>query len=257
MSANPRLIVAGSSSSVPRPDRACSSYLIEDGDSSVVFDLGSGSLANLRRYVDYDRVGAIVISHMHADHFLDLIPLRYALRYGSRQRQAKLPIYLPPGGLATLKQLVSAFADEGGEFLSDVFALSEYDPSRPLALDGATLHFAPTAHFVPAFAIRWQRDGSSLTYSADTAPDATVSALARGCDLFLCEATLRLDEREIGPRGHSSGLEAAEMAHDAGARRLVLTHYGEASTAADLDDAARTRYAGPITVADDHAIFNL
>ena len=248
MSANPRLIVAGSSSSVPRPDRACSSYLIEDGDSSVVFDLGSGSLANLRRYVDYDRVGAIVISHMHADHFLDLIPLRYALRNGSRQRQAKLPIYLPPGGLATLKQLVSAFADEGGEFLSDVFALSEYDPSRPLALDDATLHFAPTAHFVPAFAIRWQRDGSSLTYSADTAPDATVSALARGCDL---------DEREIGPRGHSSGLEAAEMAHDAGARRLVLTHYGEASTAADLDDAARTRYAGPITVADDHAIFNL
>ena len=114
MSANPRLIVAGSSSSVPRPDRACSSYLIEDGESSVVFDLGSGSLANLRRYVDYDRVGAIVISHMHADHFLDLIPLRYALRYGSRQRKAKLPIYLPPGGLATLKRLVSAFADEGG-----------------------------------------------------------------------------------------------------------------------------------------------
>jgi len=255
MSANPRLTVAGSSSSVPRPDRACSSYLIQDGESSVVLDLGSGSLANLRRYADYDRVGAIVISHMHADHFLDLIPLRYALRYGSRQRKEKLAVYLPPGGLATLNRLVSAFADEGGEFLNDVFALREYDPSRPLALDGATLRFAPTAHFVPAFAIRWQRDGASLTYSADTAPDENVTALARGCNLFLCEATLRLDEHEVGPRGHSTGLEAAVMAHDAGVGRLVLTHYGEESTAADLDAAARTRYAGPIAVADDHAVF--
>jgi ribonuclease BN (tRNA processing enzyme) len=249
--------VAGSSSSVPRPDRACSSYLIQNGESSVVFDLGSGALANLRRYADYDRVGAIVISHMHADHFLDLVPLRYALRYGSLQRKEKLPVYLPPGGLSILRRLVSAFADEGGEFLTDVFALSEYDPSRPLALDGATLRFAPTAHYVPAFAIRWESNGTSLTYSADTAPDAQVTALARGSNLFLCEATLRNDEREIGPRGHSSGVEAAEMAHDAGVGRLVLTHYGEESTAEDLDAAARRAYAGPISVADDHAVYEL
>lgn len=231
--------------------------MIEDGESSVVFDLGSGALANLRRYADYDRVGAIVISHMHADHFLDLIPLRYALRYGSRQRKEKLPVYLPPGGLATLRRLVSAFADEGGEFLTDVFELSEYDPSRPLLLAGATLRFAPTAHYVPAFAIRWESNGTSLTYSADTAPDEQVTALARGTNLFLCEATLRLDELEIGPRGHSTGLEAAAMAHAAGVGRLVLTHYGEESTPADLDAAARMRYAGPITVADDHAVFEV
>jgi ribonuclease BN (tRNA processing enzyme) len=256
VSVSSRLTVAGSSCSVPRPDRACSSYLIEDGETSVVFDLGSGSLANLRRYADYDRLGAIVISHMHADHFLDLIPLRYALRYGTRQRAEKLPVYLPPGGLATLKQLVSAFADEGGEFLSDVFALEEYDPSQPLHIGSAKLRFAPTAHYVPAFAIRWDRNGSSLTYSADTAPDEHVTALARGSNIFLCEATLRVDECEIGPRGHSSGREAATMARDAGVERLVLTHYGEESTSADLDAAARDAFTGPITVADDHAIFN-
>ncbi|HEY4442364.1 MAG TPA: MBL fold metallo-hydrolase [Candidatus Elarobacter sp.] len=242
---------------MPRPDRACSSYLVDDGEAPIVFDMGTGSLANLRRYVDYDRFGAIVISHMHADHFLDLIPLRYALRYGPRRRKAKLPLYLPPGGLAMLKQLVSAFAPEGGDFLNDVFALHEYDPSKSLAIDGATLRFAPTEHYIPAFAIRWQRGAASVTYSADTAPDDEVVALARETDVFLCEATLRHGEVETGIRGHSTAAEAAAMARAAGVRRLILTHYLEESTAQDLDEAARDVFDGPILVADDHRTIEL
>jgi len=192
------LTVAGSSASIPRPDRACSSYLVDDGETPIVLDLGTGALANLRRYADYDRLGAVVISHMHADHFIDLIPLRYALRYGPRRRAEKLAVHLPPGGLAMLRRLCSAFADEGGEFLSDVFDLHEYDPSRPLMIEGASLRFAHTAHYIPAFAIRWDRSGASATYSADTAPDDGVVALARDTDVFLCEATLRSGEVELG-----------------------------------------------------------
>jgi ribonuclease BN (tRNA processing enzyme) len=247
-----RLTIAGSSSSIPRPNRACSSYLIDDGETPIVLDLGTGAFANLRGYVDYDRLGAVVISHMHADHFIDLIPLRYALRYGGKRVAGKLPVYLPPGGLAVLKTLVSAFADEGGEFLTDVFALEEYDPSRTLKIEGSTLRFAHTAHYIPAFAIRWEHRGASLTYSADTAPDERVVALAHGSDVFLCEATLLAGEAEPGMRGHSSARDAAEMARVAGVRHLILTHYGEASTARDLDEAARAIYSGEIIVADDH-----
>jgi ribonuclease BN (tRNA processing enzyme) len=230
---------------------------VDDGETPIVLDLGTGAFANLRRYVDYDRLGGVVISHMHADHFIDLIPLRYALRYGSHRPAAKLKIYLPPGGLAMLKRLVSAFASEGGEFLSDVFDLREYDPAAPLAIDGATLRFAHTSHYIPAYAIRWERNGASVTYSADTAPDERVVALARETDVFLCEATLLHGEGEIGMRGHSSAAEAATMARAAGVRRLVLTHYGEESTARDLDEAARAVFSGEIVVADDHRIFNL
>jgi ribonuclease BN (tRNA processing enzyme) len=218
-----------------------------------VLDLGTGALANLRRHADYDRLGAVVISHMHADHFIDLIPLRYALRYGSRRRSSKLRVYLPPGGLAMLRKLVSAFADEGGEFLSDVFDLHEYDPSQTLRIDAASVRFALTAHYIPTFAMRWERDGASVTYSADTAPAGAVTALARETDVFLCEATLRHGEIEPGVRGHLSAAEAATIARDAGVRRLVLTHYGEESTAQDLDVAARAIYAGEIVVADDHS----
>jgi ribonuclease BN (tRNA processing enzyme) len=259
LTATARLVVAGSSSSIPRPDRACSSYLVDDGETPVVFDLGTGAFANLRRYVDYDRLGAVVISHMHADHFIDLIPLRYALRYGERRRAAKLPVYLPPGGIALLRAMVSALPREAGDdFLTTVFELSEYDPARTLALaGGASLRFAHTAHYIPAFAVRWERDGASVTYSADTAPDERVVALARETDVFLCEATLRHGAAEHGMRGHSSAAEAAEMAREAGVRRLILTHYGEESTSTDLDEAAREVYTGEIEVADDHRTIDL
>ena len=219
--------------------------------------MGSGAFANLRRHVDYDRLGAVVISHMHADHFIDLIPLRYALRYGPRRRREKLPVHLPPDGLAILRKLADAFPREVGDDFLEVFALREYDPSRPLAIDGATLRFAHTAHYIPAFAARWERDGASVTYSADTAPDERVVALARESDVFVCEATLRDGQVEHGMRGHCSAAEAATMARDAGVRRLVLTHYGEESTSRDLDQAAAAIFNGEIVVADDHRTLDL
>ena len=222
-----------------------------------MLDLGTGAFSRLRRHVDYDRLGAVVISHMHADHFIDLIPLRYALRYGVRPRARKLPVYLPPGGLAILRRLVSAFPPEGGDFLDDAFSLAEYDPARPLALNGATIRFAHTAHYIPAFAMRWQRGRASVTYSADTAPDPRVVALARETDVFVCEATLRHGTVETGQRGHSSAADAAAMAREAGVRRLLLTHYPAEATARDLDEAARPIFPGEIIVADDHATLEL
>ncbi len=248
----------GSSSSIPRPDRACSSYLVEDDETSVVFDLGTGAFGNLRRHVDYDRLDAIVITHMHADHFIDLIPLRYALRYGTRRRKRKLPLYLPPDGERMLRQLVDAFADEGsGDFLGEVFDIDTYEPDEKLAIGGGELRFALTSHYIPAFAIRYERHGYSLTYSADTAPDAGVVELARGSDLFICESTLLAADVERGMRGHSSGVEAGEMARAAGVRRLILTHYAESATANDLDESARRVFDGDIVVADDHAVLDL
>lgn len=223
-----------------------------------MLDLGSGAFANLRRHVDYDRIDAVVISHMHADHFMDLIPLRYALCYGAFRRKRKLPLYLPPDGERMLYQLVEAFADEGGgHFIGDVFDVRTYDPAATLAIGAGRIRFALTSHYIPAFAMRYERNGQSLTYSADTAPEERVIELARGCDLFLCESTLLADDIERGMRGHSSGGEAGQMAHAAGVSQLVLTHYAESATARDLDESARQFFAGAVIVADDHQTFDL
>jgi ribonuclease BN (tRNA processing enzyme) len=231
---------------------------VQDDESSIVLDLGTGSFANLRRHVDYNRLDAIVISHMHADHFIDLIPLRYALCYGTLRRKRKLPLYLPPDGERMLHQLVSAFADEGGgDFVTEVFDVRTYEPSATLAVGGGRIGFALTSHYIPAFAMRYERNGQSVTYSSDTAPESRIVDLARGSDLFLCESTLLADDVERGMRGHSSAREAAQMAQAAGVRRLILTHYAERATARDLDESAREYFDGEIAIADDHCSFDL
>jgi len=213
----------------------------------------------MRRYVDYDKLDAVVISHMHADHFLDLIPLRYAVRYGSKRRPNRLPVWMPPGGIAMLRSMTNAFANEGsGDFLDEAFDINEFDPAQPLPIGSGRLRFALTTHFITSFAIRYERSGTSITYSADTAPDRRVVDLARGTDLFLCEATLLADESEVGGvRGHSSSREAAQMAADAGVARLVLTHYSQDATSVDLDEGARSIYKGEIVVADDHSVLTV
>jgi ribonuclease BN (tRNA processing enzyme) len=253
-----QVTVAGSSCSIPRQDRACSSYLLQDGKLAVAVDFGSGAFANMRAHADYDRLDAIVISHMHADHFLDLIPLRYALKYGSKRRAARLPLWMPPDGVAMFRALVGAFASEGnGDFLDECFVVREFDPGKALELGAGTLRFAHTTHYIPSYAIRYDRNGSSFTYSADTAPDDRVVELARGTDLFLCEATLLADDHEPGVRGHCNAAEAAAMAAAAKAGRLVLTHYSQDAADRDLAGACKGIYTGDVAVADDHQILKI
>jgi ribonuclease BN (tRNA processing enzyme) len=246
-----RLLVAGSSSSVPRPGRASSCYAVVADDCSVVLDLGSGGFSRLRAVTDYSALGAVVITHMHADHFLDLIPLRYGLVYGPLQRDDRLPLYLPPGGETILRRLCAAFAPEGEpNFLDSAFSVSEYDPDAGIDVGALKLSFAKTKHYVHAYAVRLDSGEASMVYSGDTAPCDSVVRLAAEADVFLCEATLGF-ETESEPRGHSSAAEAGEMARRAGARRLALTHYGSTFDPEALVAAARETFDGPIVAVDD------
>jgi len=220
-----------------------------------VADLGTGAFSNLLRYRTAESIDAVVISHMHADHFIDVIAMRYALKYGARSGDRRVALYLPPGGDATLRTLVGAFANESHhDFIGEVFDVRTYEPQQTLVIGDAAVHFAPTSHYVPTYAIRCDADGASVAYSADTAPDANVATLARDASLFLCEATLAPHEERVEPRGHLSAREAASLAARAEARTLVLTHYPAAADLGELHAHARDAYAGDVIVADDGLI---
>jgi ribonuclease BN (tRNA processing enzyme) len=232
--------------------------LISDGETSCLFDLGSGAFANMREHLDYDIIDHIVISHMHADHFFDLIPLRYALLYGPRKRETKVEVWLPPDGEAMLRSQVNSFADEGaGDFLNTVFDIKTYDPSTQITFGRANISFAPSRHYIPTFSLRYANNGTVITYSADTAPNDSVIKHARDSTLFICEATLLPEEVEHGMRGHSSAIEAGEMARAANVERLMLTHYPSEASQEELILHARAIYHGQIVVADDHARLSL
>lgn len=253
------LTILGASAACPAPGGACSSYLVQHGASSIVLDCGPGSIANLRQALDYRAVTAIVLSHLHSDHILDLIPYRYGLRYGpgARADAPRLPLWAPPGGAAHLERLGQAVAGEAG-FFDATFAVCEYDPAAGLTIGDVRLTFAPLPHYIPVWGIRCEAAGATLVYSADSGPAAALADLARGADLLLCEATLlRPEPGDPRERGHLTAAEAGATAQAAGARRLLLTHLWPELGLSALLAEARAAFAGPVEIAREGARYEV
>ncbi|MCS6803209.1 MAG: MBL fold metallo-hydrolase [Chloroflexota bacterium] len=215
------LIVAGSSAAVPAPGDACAAYLLRLPGLTIVIDCGPGALSHLLAEVTLGEIAAILISHFHPDHYLDLVPLRYALRYGGSGARPRL--YLPPGGRDFLASLGVALRG-APDFFAAVFDLAEYDPAAALTLGPLSVRFFRTRHDVPTYAMRIE--GSAVVvYSADTAFDPALGDFAAGADLFLCEATLPAEHGPVQKGNHLLAAEAGTLGRAAGADRLVLTHF--------------------------------
>lgn len=248
-----RLHVIGSSAAVPRPGRANSCYVVEGAGAAIVLDCGSGAFARLREAFDVSKLSAVVITHMHTDHFMDLIALRYALKY-EYSRAARLPVYLHVGARSVLDEVVAPLT-AGSGFFDDVFELREYREGEHVQIDGALVRFAKTTHYIPAFAVRVEAGGIHVTFSSDTAPCEPVVQLAHRSEIFLCEAALGPDGGDHKTRGHSNAIEAGRMAADAGARHLVLTHYDAKAHPDALREKAASTFVGKISIADDGIVF--
>src|SRR3990167_3452984 len=100
-----RVVALGTCASYPGPGNACSGWLVQEGETNLLVDCGTGILANLQQVLPLTQITAIVISHMHADHFIDLIPLRYAFNYGLAPGSPRPLIFLPPEGIAVLEHM--------------------------------------------------------------------------------------------------------------------------------------------------------
>src|SRR3712207_1266137 len=160
------LTILGASAACPAPGGACSSYLVQHDATNFVLDCGPGSLPNLRRALDYRAVTAVVLSHLHADHILDLVPYHDGLRYGpDAQDDLRVPLWVPPGGVARLQALGGALGHDANYFGS-TFEVREYDPEGSLTLGAIHLTFVPTQHYVPCWAIRCAAGDATLVYSA-------------------------------------------------------------------------------------------
>src|SRR5689334_10881426 len=130
-----RLTVLGGSAASPNTGAGCSGYLIEHEDARLWLDPGPGTLPELRRHADFRALTAVLVSHMHLDHLLDLLALCHALAYNPIPQTAPIPVWLPPGGADLLARAVEPFdeCDEPGRFAATV-AVREYDPARLLTI---------------------------------------------------------------------------------------------------------------------------
>lgn len=249
-----RLTVLGASPACQNPGGACSGYLLEQDDTALLIDCGSGVFGRLQRTVAPERLQAIVISHMHADHTLDLIPFRYYLAFGAPLGRAGRPpaLYLPPGGHERLLTISHA-QDPSATFYSDVFAVQEYDPAQSLRIGPFSVAFVPVLHIPHTYGMRIQ-GAALLAYSADSGPCDGLFTIARQSDLFLCECA---NEEGSEYPFHLTPRQAGAIARRSGARRLLLTHrwwiYGEDETVMQ----ARQEYDGVAELAREDAQITL
>jgi ribonuclease BN (tRNA processing enzyme) len=240
-----QLTVLGCAGTFPGPDSPCSSYRREHDGFRLLVDLGAGSLGQLQRHIGLLDVDAIYISHLHADHCIDLVAYSYARRYHPDGIPPRLPVYGPEG---THARICSAFENPPLHGLIDVFDFHEVAVGS-LTLGPFEVTSALTNHPIECHGLRLSAGGKTLAYSADTGASDALVELARDADVFLCEASWE-DSPDNPPGVHLSGREAGEHAQRAGARLLLLTHIVAWADADRIQAEAASAYAGQIELAE-------
>ncbi len=213
-----RVRVIGSSGTFPVAGRPASGYLIEHGGMRVWCDAGPGTYVALP--IDPDLVDAIVISHQHPDHCLDVLTAFHAWTYRPQPRTG-VPIYAPEA----VWDRITHFFDEGqGSHLPGTFDFTPVWSGDTITLGEIQVSFTEMDHSVPTVGSRWEANGRSLFYTADTGAKGEWVDLARDVDVMLSEAAYQ-GEAGINPYPHHlTAGEAGSIARDAGAKRLILTH---------------------------------
>jgi ribonuclease BN (tRNA processing enzyme) len=218
------LTVLGCSSAAPHQATPAAGFLVQWGDTNLLLDVGQGVIRKLQTLFDPRELTAIVIGHMHADHFLDLVGLRYLYAWGEPTPDP-LPVHLPTGGRTRLDALSIAVSERDG-FFDAAFDAVEYDPQQELRVGDLRLRFLRGRHYVPAWGVVVEApDGTRLAYTGDTGPSSAVEDVVRGADLLLVETALRSAGDDDLERGHLTGDEAIALARSAGVRSALLVHY--------------------------------
>ncbi len=256
-----RLTVLGKSPAWQDAGGACSAYLVEEGSHRLLIDCGNGSFAKLRSRISCRELDAVLISHIHADHILDLVPLGYALTLAPQagDPRHRPDLYLPPGGLASLRELVAVWGSDG--LIDEAFRPIEYERGGALEIGPTpvTLHEVP--HFALTHAVELRTpSGRRAVYGADCRAGPEIEAAAAGADLLLAEATLTATQPASVPmesRGHMSAAEAGAVAAAAGVDRLVLTHISDLIDPTAALAAASAGFGGEVEIAAEGSTWEL
>jgi ribonuclease BN (tRNA processing enzyme) len=245
------IAVLGCGAAFPRAGGACSGFLVRSGDTNVWLDAGNGTFSNLQRYISYRDIHALVITHGHADHIADVMPLMYALGFDPEREPTSVPVYAPFDIEPTL---ASPLGGKSREMFKTVFEFRQINAG----FDVGPLRFAAfrTLHPAESFGVRMADDGKVAVYTSDTAMFPDLTDACRDADLLICEATYvdRIDtERGV----HMWAREAGRLAKEAGAKHLVLTHIWATIEPDEAVAEASEEFDGPVEAAIEGASYTL
>jgi ribonuclease BN (tRNA processing enzyme) len=241
-----KLTVVGCAGSYPSAASPASCYLVEHDGVRVLLDLGNGALGALQQHVDLiwpDALAAVVLSHCHVDHCVDLASLYVQRHYSPSPPVDRLRVVGPSDARA---RIASVYGVNDPRTLDTQFAFEVLSPD-PVTVGPFTITSVRAAHPVESYSLRIEAGGVSITYSGDTGPSEGLVELAQGTDVALFEASFVGDGN---PRDlHLSGADAAAMAARAGAGLLVLTHLVAWNDERRVLDEASPLFPGPVEIA--------
>lgn len=246
------LTVLGSDGTWPRAGGACSGFLVSSGATDLWLDAGSGTFGRLQQHRDVGDLDAIVISHGHSDHFVDVLPAFYARHYGGLGGPG-LPFFSPEGFTDLLSLLVS---EDGRNVMAEAYAFTGVHDRQIVEVGPFRITAYEMTHVgVRSMGYRIEADGAVLAYTGDTGPCEAVDEIARGADLFLCEATYQNDSELRF--FHLSAEQAAGHAESAGCGRLVLTHVPPTLDPERSREEAAVLFHGPVELAREGAAWEV
>ncbi len=239
------LTIIGCSGSFPGPDSPASCYLVEADGFRLLLDLGNGALGALQRYAGLYDIDAICLSHLHADHCLDLCSYAVARYHHPAGPRPAIPVYGPAG---TADRMIACYGRQGSAAMTESFSFNELAPGA-IEIGPLRVRTEHMNHPVETFGFRLEHAGRAVAYSADTGESAALLNLARDADLLLCEASF-LDGPDLPADLHLTARQAGQHAARAGAGQLVLTHLVPWNDQQLTQDQARAGFSGPLVRAE-------
>ncbi len=228
-----RMTVVGCSGSFGGPESPASCYLVQaehEGRTwNLLLDLGNGSLGALQRHIGLDEIDAIVLSHLHPDHCIDLCGLFVVQKYHPDRHgrpAPRIPVYGPADTAARMSRANGVTLSESQDptGLDPEFDFRQLTTAHAFTVGPFTVWPQRVNHPVEAYGVRVAADGKVLAYTGDTDACPELVPLMRDSDLVLTDSAFQ-EERDDVPDIHLSGRRAAQAAVDAGGvRRLMLTH---------------------------------
>ncbi len=236
------LTIVGNWSPYPRNGEACSGYILQQGSSIILLDCGHGAFSNLSNYVDPLQLNAVFISHFHPDHCADLQALRHFMRgaFIRGERTQPLAVFLPDdkqGDLTYWQQIEEL----------DIIIIQNNGSYRMLDME---LSFHRMRHSVLTYGIKAWTEQKCFFYTADTSLDESLIRISQGVDLLLAETTFRSFEQDLAAKtGHMTTADAVYWAQQAGARKLLATHFWPGFDQLELQRDLAAQYEGQFDMA--------
>lgn len=245
-----KLTVLGSSAAFPRVRGTCSGYLIQEGRSRLLVDLGTGAMAKLLAYVDPWDISGMCVSHLHVDHYADLYPLYLFYRFAHNKRELPRTVHAPAGLADILYTL-----DGGTENIDAVYEFVDNEDGAEVIIDGFAVRFARVPHAgKDSYAMRVSGE-SDLVFSSDCEMNEPLVELAHGADVLVVEASAG-GEGKVMP-GHMDARQAAEVGAKAGVKTLVLAHLWPTFSWQKALAAAQEVFDGPVHEALDDLVIDV